>query len=69
MSAKYEFVRHLSARMTSADWSEMSINTARIQKIADRIPVLVLDTLRAKGRYNTNYNNKIHLYKLRYIYK
>jgi hypothetical protein len=27
----------------------MGINTARIQKIADRIPVLVLDTSRAKG--------------------
>jgi hypothetical protein len=33
----YEFVRHLSARMTSTDWSEKGINTARIQKMADRI--------------------------------
>jgi len=36
--------------MTSADWSEKDINTAQIQKMADRIPVLVLDTSRAKSR-------------------
>ena len=50
LSAKYEFVRHLSARMTSTDCSEKGINTARIQTMADRIPVLVLDTSRAKSR-------------------
>ena len=49
LSAKYEFVGHMSARITSTDWSEKGINTARIQKMADRIPVLVLDTSRAKS--------------------
>ena len=65
MSSKYEFVRHLAARIISADWSETGINSARIQKMVDGISVLVLNTPeKVNSRKQINY----HLLTTRYIF-